>query len=182
MKSIKMTTAMFLTTTFAMTCAANAAAPKELYGKSITVSWLETRSQRDSQAGPTFKPVGIPFSTIYYISTEGRLFTRGSARSPGGAGSVDRLGTSGGNAAGDARNVSFTGNRIVSSNSFQGAARQTQINFAPGFSSCTAQVITGMPPGKKSVTVRSTSTGNTVEFESVSAGAASCSITSGNPF
>ncbi len=166
----------------ALPSAAFAATPKPLYGKSITVSWLETRSQRDSQAGPTFKPVGIPFTNVYYISTEGRLFTRGSARSLGGAGSVDRVGTSGSGAGGDARNVSFSGNRIVSSSAFQGAARQTQISFDPGFSSCTAQVITGMPPGKKSVVVRSITTGNTVEFESVSAGPASCSITSGNPF
>ena len=36
----------------ALPSAAFAAAPKQLYGKSITVSWLETRSQRDSQAGP----------------------------------------------------------------------------------------------------------------------------------
>lgn len=152
--------AMFFAIASAMTGPAQAAPPKQLYGKSITVSWTETRSQRDSQAGPAFKPVGIPFSTVYYISTEGRLFTRGSARSPGGAGSVDRVGTSGSNAAGDARNMSFSGNRIVSSTSFQGAARQTTITFDPGFSSCTAQVITGMPPGKKSVTVRSISTGN----------------------
>lgn len=161
---------------------AQAAAPQQLYGKSITVSWLETRSQRDSQAGPAFKPVGIPFSTVFYISTEGRLFARASARSPGGAGSVDRVGTSGSNSAGDARNVSFSGNRIVASNAFQGAARQTTITFDPSFSSCTARVITGMPPGKKSVTVRSITTGNTVEFESVSAGPATCSIASGNPF
>ncbi|MBI3699470.1 MAG: hypothetical protein HY242_03370 [Afipia sp.] len=179
----------FITTTaatFAAACltisAAQAAPPKELYGKSITVSWLETRSQRDSQAGPEFKSVGIPFSNVYYISSEGRLFARSSARSPGGAGTVDRVGLSGSNAAGDARNVSFSGNKIVSSVSFQGAARQTQISFDPSFSSCTAQVITGMPPGKKSVTVRSITTGNTVEFQSVSAGPASCSIAAGNPF
>jgi len=166
----------------ALPSAAFAAAPKQLYGKSITVSWLETRSQRDSQAGPTFKPVGLPFTNVFYVSTEGRLFTRSSTRSPGGAGAVDKVGASGGNAAGDARNVSFSGNKIVSSVAFQGAARQTQISFDPSFSSCTAQVITGMPPGKKTVTVRSITTGNTVEFESVSAGPASCSITSGNPF
>jgi len=166
----------------ALASSAFAAAPKALYGKSVTVSWTETRSQRDSQAGPTFKPVGIPFSTVYYISTEGRLFKRNSARSPGGAGSVDSVGTSGGNAGGDSRNVSFSGNRIVSSVAFQGAARQTQISFDPSFSSCTARVITGMPPGKKTVTVKSITTGNTVEFESVSAGPASCSISAGNPF
>lgn len=165
----------------ALPSAAFAAAPQALYGKSITVSWLETRSQRDGQSGP-FKPIGLPFTSVFYVSTEGRLFTRSSTRSPGGAGAVDRVGASGGNAAGDARNVSFSGNKIVSRVASQGAARQTQISFDPGFSSCTAQVITAIPAGAKTAVVRSMTTGNTVEFESVSAGPASCSITSGNPF
>jgi len=167
----------------ALPSAAFAAAPKQLYGKSITVSWLETRSQRDSQAGPTFKPVGIPFSNIFYISSAGRVFMRTSARSPGGAGSNDKVGASGSNAEGGAREVTFSGNRIVSTTASQGGAgRQVSITFDPSLSSCTAQVITGMPPGKKSVVVKSITTGNTVEFESVSAGPASCSIASGNPF
>lgn len=175
------TAAAFAAIASAMTGPAHAAPPKELYGKSITVSWLETRSQRDGQSGP-FKPVGLPFTNVYYISSEGRLFVRSSTRSPGGAGAVDRVGASGGNAAGDARNVTFSGNRIVSNASFQGAARHTEIDFAPGFSSCTARVITAMPAGAKTAVVRSITTGSNVEFESVSAGPASCSITAGNPF
>lgn len=177
MKSIVTTCAIF----FAMTCGAQAASPKELYGKSITVSWLETRSQRDGQSGP-FKPVGLPYTNVYYVSTEGRLFARSSTRSPGGAGAVERVGTSGGNAAGDARNVTFSGNKIVSNNSFQGAARHIDINFDPSFSSCTARVITAMPSGAKTAVVRSITTGSNVEFESVSAGPANCAISNGNPF
>jgi len=165
----------------ALMTAAPAAPPKELYGKSITVSWLETRSQRDGQSGP-FKPVGLPFTNVYYVSTEGRLFFRSSTRSPGGAGAVDRVGTSGSNGAGEARNTTFSGNRIVSSASFQGAARHTEISFDPGFSSCSARVITAMPSGAKTAVVRSITTGSNVEFESVSAGPASCSIAAGNPF
>jgi hypothetical protein len=164
-----------------MSTAGYAATPQALYGKSITVSWLETRSQRDGQSGP-FKPIGLPFTSVFYVSTEGRLFTRSSTRSPGGAGSVDKVGTSGSNAAGDARNVSFSGNKIVSNVASQGAGRHTEISFDPGFSSCTAQVITAIPKGAKTAVVRSMTTGNIVEFESVSAGPASCSIASGNPF
>lgn len=170
-----------LLASFVLMSAAHAAAPQALYGKSVTVSWTETRSQRDSQAGPTFKPVGIPFTNTFYISSAGRVFVRTSARSPGGAGSNDKVGASGRGAEGS-REVTFSGNRIVSSTAFQGAGRQVSISFDPSLSSCTAQVITGMPPGKKSVVVKSITTGNTVEFESVSAGPASCSIASGNPF
>lgn len=181
MKSINTTVAMCLTLTGAMTCAAQAAPPKELYGKSITVSWLETRSQREGQSG-TFKPIGLPFTHVYYVSSEGRLFLRSSTRSPGGSGAVDLVGTSGAGGAVDARNVTFSGNRIVSNAKFQGAARHTEIGFDPGFSSCTARVITAMPSGAKTAVVRSITTGSNVEFESVSAGPASCSIASGNPF
>jgi len=156
-----------------------AAPPKQLYGKSATVSWLETRSQRDGQSGP-FRSIGLPYTMVFYVSTEGRLFARSSTRSPGGAGSVDRVGTGAGN--GEARNVTFSGTRILSRSAFQGAARQIEVNFDPSFSGCTAHVITAIPKGAKTAVIRSITTGNIVEFESVSAGPASCSISSGNPF
>lgn len=157
-----------------------AAAPSALFGKSVTVSWTETRSQREGQSG-AFRQVGIPYSNIFYVSSAGRVFMRTSARGRGAGGSNDKVGN-GGNAAGDSREVKFSGNRIVSSTKFQGAARQVSISFDSSLSSCTAQVITAMPVGAKTAVVRSIATGSTVEFESVSAGPASCSIASGNPF
>jgi hypothetical protein len=39
-----------------------------------------------------------------------------------------------------------------------------------------------MTPGKKVVAIKSVATGNMVEFESISAGPASCSIRAGNAF
>src|SRR4051812_7853025 len=79
-----------------MTSAAMAAPPKELYGKSVTISWNETRSQRDGQSGP-FKPVSIPYVVVYYVSSEGRLFQRVTAKGGSGAGfgSSDMVGTGG---------------------------------------------------------------------------------------
>jgi len=158
-------------------------APQGLFGKSITVTWNETRSQRDGQSGP-FKPVSIPYSTTFYVSAQGHLFTRTTAKGGSGAGfgSVDRVGNSGGNAAGDARNVSFSGNTLIQNTAFQGAGRHIDVTFDSGFSSCNARVVTGMPKGAKTAVVRSISTGGNVEFESVSAGSASCSISSGNSF
>jgi hypothetical protein len=159
------------------------AAPQALYGKSVAVSWNETRSQRIGQDG-AFKPVSIPYSVTFYVSAQGRLFTRTTARGGSGAafGSNDRVGTSGGNGAGDARNATFSGNRLVQNTSFQGAGRHIEVTFDSGFSGCNAHVVTGMPRGAKTAVVRSIASGSNVEFESVSAGAASCSISSGNPF
>jgi hypothetical protein len=178
MKSTALAASLF----FALSCAAHAAPPKQLYGKSVTVSWNEARSQRDGQAGP-FKMVSIPYTVVYYISTEGHVFTRTAAKGGSGAsyGSTDVTKGSR-NGFVDARSLSFSGNRIVSSSVFGGAARQTVISFDGGFSGCTAQVITAMPKGAKTAVVRSIATGGNVEFESVSAGPASCSLSAGNPF
>ena len=159
------------------------AAPQGLFGKSITIAWNETRSQRIGESGP-FRPVSIPYNTTFYVSAQGRLFTRTTAKGGmgGGFGSVDRVGNSGGNAAGDARNASFSGNALVQNTAFGGAGRHIEITFDSGFSSCNAHVVTGMPKGSKTAVVRSIATGSNVEFESVSAGSASCSISNGNPF
>ncbi|WP_298883944.1 hypothetical protein [uncultured Bradyrhizobium sp.] len=167
----------------ALTCTAEAAPPKQLYGKSVTLSWNETRSQRDGQSGP-FKPVTIPYIVVIYISTEGHLFTRSTAKGGSGAGfgSADATGTTGRNGFVEARSAAFNGTRIVANSAFGGAGRHTEISFSPDFSSCTASVVTGMPRGAKTAVVRSIATGGNVEFESVSAGLASCSISSGNPF
>ena len=91
-------------------------------------------------------------------------------------------GTSGRNGFVDARNLSFAGNRIVAQAAFGGAGRRTEISIDPSFASCTAQVVTAMAKGTSMAVTRSISSGSNVEFESVSAGPASCSIASGNPF
>jgi hypothetical protein len=179
MNLTRITAAIF----FAMTCAAQAA-PKELYGKSITVSWNETRSQRDGQSGP-FQSVSIPFTLVYYVSSEGRLFVRATAKGGSGAGfgSADVAGPGGGNDIRGGRGIEFNGNRIVSNSSFNGAAaRHTEISFDANFASCTARVVTAISKGARTAVVRSIATGGNVEFESVSAGPASCSVTAGNPF
>lgn len=159
------------------------AAPKGLYGKSVTVTWNETRSQRDGQSGP-FRSVSIPYLTTYYVSGEGHVFTRTTAKGATGAGfgSADRVGATGSDGTGNARNVAFSGNKIVANTAFGGAGRHVEVTFDGSFASCSAQVITAMPKGAKTAVVRSVSTGGNVEFESVSAGPANCSIASGNPF
>jgi hypothetical protein len=155
------------------------AAPRALYGKSVKVSWTETRSQRNP--GETaFHPVGLPFVLTFYVGTEGHVFKRlFSVGSTGKArGSQDKVG-GGGNGGGAS---SFSGNTLTVTSAFGGAARRMQITFDGNFSGCTAQVITGKLSGAKSATVRSVATGNMVEFESVSAGPASCAVSEGNAF
>ena len=164
------------------TVPAAAQAPAALRGKSITVSWTESRSQRD--AGQTvFRPVTLPFDFTVYVSSEGRAFKRLTSQSA----SRRHVGTKEGVGSGRASSEGLTaiairGNTIVNSNTSGGLGRRIQITMDSSFSSCTAQVVSGKPPGSKVVAVRSVATKNMVEFESVSAGPATCSIRAGNAF
>src|SRR5204863_5065218 len=104
-----------------------AAAPRELYGKSIAVNWTETRSQRD--VGETaFRPVSIPFTFTAYVGTEGHVFRRifAVAASRRASGGEDRVGKSGGDGAVAA---SFSGHTLTSTTTFGGAARRMQVTF-----------------------------------------------------
>ena len=153
------------------------AAPGALIGKSITVSWTETRSQRDAGEA-AFRPVSIPYTLTVYFGTGGHVFKRifALAASRRTSGSDDKVGGGGG------PNVSFSGNTLVATNSFGGAARRIQVTFDGGFSGCSAQVVTAKVAGAKTAMVKSIATGGMVEFESVSAGSATCAIAQGNPF
>jgi hypothetical protein len=159
------------------------AAPQGLYGKTVTVSWNETRSQRDGQSGP-FQSVSIPFSNVYYISTQGHIFLRSTAKGGSGAGfgSVEVVGTGAPKGYADARNVTFTSKGWASSLVSGAMRRHTEVAFDGGFTSCSARVVTAIQSGSKTAVTRSIATGGNVEFESVSAGPASCSVVNGNAF
>lgn len=168
---------------FALLPAIASAAPQGLYGKSITISWNEARSQRDGQAGP-FRQVTVPYVHTYYISSQGRVFVRSQAKGGSGAsfGTVNSVGHDAPKGFADARNIAFKSNGMTITTAFGGAGRHIDVTFDGGFAGCSAHVVTAKQSGAKTAVVRSISTGSNVEFESVSAGAASCSIANGNAF
>ena len=157
------------------------AAPQGLYGKTVKVTWTETRSQRNP-GETSFHPVGLPFTFEVYVSGQGNLFKRLTSVASTGRqiGSKDRAGT-GGSGPNGAGQVSFQGNTMVSTSSSGGLGRRIRIVLDNSFSSCSAEVISGKS-GAGPASVVSVATGQTVQFESVSAGAASCSIQAGNAF
>ena len=159
------------------------AAPQGLYGKSVTVSWNEARSQRDGQAGP-FSAVSIPFSVVYYFSSQGNVFLRVTAKGAGGSafGSVDSVNSGAPKGFDMARNVTFKSNSLVSNFATGGMGRHMEVTFDGGYASCSARVITAKQSGAKTTVTRSIVTGGNIEIESVSAGPASCSVASGNAF
>ncbi len=159
------------------------AAPSQLYGKSVTVKWSETRSQRAVGQETAFHPVSLPFTMTVYVGTEGHIFRRLFAVTPNGrrSGAKDRVGASGSSANGSFA-VQFQGNTMVASGSNGGFGLHVQATFDSGFSSCTAQVIGAKQSGSRSVMLRSIASGLTIEVESVSTGPASCAVAQGNPF
>jgi hypothetical protein len=177
-------TLVVVSSSLALVAAADAAsaAPRQLYGKSVTVSWSETRSQR-RVGEQAFRPVTVSLQRNIYVSSAGRVFSRTHASTRRGSGSAESIGTGGTNFSGGARNVQFQGNSLIMTAGFTGAARRVQINFDSGFQSCSAQVITAKQVGARTGSWRGIAgQGARLEVESVSAGPASCSIRSGNVF
>ena len=156
------------------------AAPQSLYGKTLRVTWNESRSQRVRGEGE-FKSVSIPLSYTVYVSAKGQLFKRLTSTTASGrqSGSKDRVGVSGSDAQG-AGSVSFQGNTLIAVANNGGLGRRIRITYDGG-SSCSAEVLTGKA-GTGTATVRSNATGKMLEFNSVSAGSASCSVQEGNAF
>src|SRR5471030_1278540 len=100
------------------------AAPQSLYGKTLRVTWNESRSQRVQGEG-AFKAVSIPLSYTVYVSSKGQVFKRLTSTNAAGnhTGSKDRVGMSGSDAQG-AGSISFQGNTIISTANNGGLGRR----------------------------------------------------------
>jgi hypothetical protein len=161
--------------------AAMAAPPQQLLGKSIIVTWSNTRQQRDQKPDGSwteFRSVQGSHKLIIYISTAGRVFSRQVNTVGARSGTIDQVaGESGGPYA--VRTSSFSGQTMTVIGAGQGGASRTQITFDSGFTSCTAQTMVGFEAGKTSVML-SPITKRKVETRSVEVGAVSCSMRSGN--
>lgn len=155
--------------------AANAA-PPQLRGKSIVLSWTEQRREQNPVTRQEHH-LATPFSFTVYVSSADRTFNRLTAGRAGssdqGAGSKDRKGFA-------ARAVNFSGQRMTASNTFAaGGARQIAATFDAGFSGCSGSVIIGRGGGREAIRQKKMD-GSWVDLLSVSVGAVSCSISAGN--
>jgi hypothetical protein len=158
-------------------------APKELYGKSVIITWTEHRSQRHLDQA-NFQDVDIPLSRKFYISMKGQLFSRFAAMSPRGReGRAEAIGTSGTTHAGGPREVQFSGRTItVTGASTGGLARRTIIEFNEGFTTCEAHVIFAKQTGSDVVVGRNLVTGQLQEYRSATVTSVTCSVRDGNVF
>jgi hypothetical protein len=155
-----------------------AAAPQQLYGKSLIITWTEERMQR--HGGETqFRPVNIQGKFSVYISSAGRIFNRVSMTNRRQAsGSADRVGNT------SNRSTRFQGNIMTSIQyASGGGARRIVVTFASNFGSCTADVIRGKASNSSVITAKSIIyPGMVVEIQSVHTSEISCSVRNGNVF
>jgi hypothetical protein len=152
---------------------ANAASvPTRFYNKSVTVTWGESGVYKRISDGVNVSPSGR-FQRIFYISSAGRIFTRGTAISGQNGGSRE---------AGPEKtsnSVKFEGNSLVAVGVNLGVARRVSASFDATFSSCTASVTIG----KSGVGTKITGfDGAVYEVISMYPAAISCSVRDGNAF
>jgi hypothetical protein len=159
---------------------ATSAAPAQLFGKSIVVSWSEARMQRTA-GEEQFHSLNVAITESAYISTTGRPFVRRSYVHAG----VQRehVGTGGQSGAGNARVLQFQGRSIVITSGRINGAQRVEINFDENFGGCTARVVNGKEVGAPAYTVHNLRNPTVpVEVRSVSTSAATCSMKDGNVF
>jgi hypothetical protein len=153
------------------------AAPVQLRGKAVVISWTEQRHERN----PVTKQeqhINLPFGMTVYVSEKDQVFNRLSA---GNRGASDQATGSKDRTAFAPRAVSFSGTRMTVSNRMtSGGARQISASFDASFSSCTGSVILGRSGSGPILQKRMG--GGDVELLSATTGGVSCSVSAGNPF
>jgi hypothetical protein len=169
-----------LTMVLMLPSASFAAPPTQLYGKSISISWTESRMQRIGSAND-FAMANIPQTLNVYISSKGQYFSRRGASTRAGSGSFDAVGTNGQSHEGNARGVTFSGHAMNVSAALSSGARSISVQFDGGFGSCDANVIIGRNGGQN-IKIKALVGGQTVEIKSATASGANCSIREGNVF
>jgi hypothetical protein len=155
---------------------ARAAAPPQLYNKTIQIGWTSSVSEHDD-AGQ-HKNIQLSSSHIIYVSTAGRLFER-SRRSVGkNAKQSENAPDATHNRGGEARGLRFQGNKLVGTIAWAQGAINYVVNFDGGFSSCTVDVMFGRDAGGG--LQRRGVNGVMYHIDSEAASGQHCSISEGN--
>ena len=154
----------------AASASVHAAAPKQLYNKTIAMTWGESGTYTRISDGKPTNPVG-QFQAIVYVSSAGRPFVRASAKAGRFGGTRER------GPEQNSNNVQFDGNRLVMVRENLGVARRILTTFDASFASCTTSVTIGKIGPEATVVGFD---GAVYKVNSMQAGAASCSIANGN--
>jgi len=163
---------------------ADAAAPRQLYGKTVVITSTEARTQHAVGGG---NPISMTASTVLsvYVSTAGRPFVRSDRTIPGNRRprqrAMDTAPDGGSIGVSRASSVQFAGNTMVISMQFDSGARRITATFDGSFGSCTATAINGRE-GNRPMVIRSRFTGQPLELDAIRTTVGSCTVREGNAF
>jgi hypothetical protein len=154
---------------------ARADAPRQLYNKTIQISW--TVDQVAHTADGQSRNRAIAANQTIYVSSAGRLFMR-SSRVNGTKSSQSEMAPGASqNGSGESAGVRFQGNQLIGTTAFAQGARQFVATFDGGFSSCKVTVSFGRDGGGlKRVGI----TGEMLTIDSMKPHGESCVIRDGN--
>jgi hypothetical protein len=178
---------LLLATVALMSVAASAAAaPSQLYGKSVLIQWAEGRSQKFPDGTTNHRVVHANF--VMYVSEAGRVFMQsarhvvnrrgkavvsaGRSKGPGG----DEIKTANMRYSGKGQ---WKGQIYTSVVSYQSGARRLVLTFDPGFGSCKLELTHGKEQGAGGM-VHHGMTGRLTMTTSVDVSGQTCSIRAGN--
>jgi hypothetical protein len=163
--------------------AAAAVPPTSLFGKSVVISWSETRQRREIKESNVQSVVRNESLTVY-VATAGRVFRRisGAARvSETGRGWTAALESAPGDISKSI--ISFSGRVMTFFDPFlSGAVRRIVVDFDAGFGACSARVGYAKESGHATSTIGSLDGKRVYEILAFSAGSATCSVQNGNVF
>ena len=154
---------------------AQAGPPQQLLGKSVVVTWTDTRSQRDGD-NPDYHTVSGSHTLSIYVSTAGRLFSRQINTTRAGSGGRER-------APGERNpgSITFGGQTMTVFSQTHGGTQRTVVHFDNGFAGCSATTGLGFEHGQTSVSI-SPITHRRVEMRSSTVTSVGCSVRNGNVF
>ena len=150
--------------------------PSQLNGKSITITYTETRRAKPEEGGE-IATRKVPFKLIVYASTEGNLFNRLFAGRSGKSSDQTR-GTKDGTQFSE-RDIVFDKQKMTVSNTFHSGKglRTIEATFDEAFAKCTASVVTTI---QGEYAKRRLITGGHELVYSATASEISCKLVSGN--
>jgi hypothetical protein len=157
--------------------AAQAAPVKQLYGKTISISWTETREQRPL-GEQAWRHVSGSQTLNMYVSEAGRVFNNLSYSTRGG--SAERKGEIAGSGK---RSIRFDGRSVLvlMPHGLGGATRVTA-EIDPEFSNCNAQVTRAKESPDTIIRNYSGIIKHEIEIRATQVAGVSCSIRAGNVF
>jgi hypothetical protein len=143
------------------------AAPSQLYGKSVIVSWQEDR-QQTTAGDAQLRSISASAELSVYISEAGRPFSRVSMSVTNRRGRTRSGNRDAVQGEGSARSFGFHGNTMSASMPRGSAgAMQISVTFDSGFQSCSARVMTGRAGGSQFTRVKSMVISGEVDIYSV---------------